>query len=50
MSYDDVDDTTSWIIDRESTHNMNGFTNQIFSLTLKGYDDGVIVKGLVSST
>ena len=29
---------------------MNGFANDLFNLKLEGYDDGLLVKGLVSGT
>jgi len=29
---------------------MNGFANEIFNLKLEGYDDGILVKVLVSGT
>ena len=50
MSYDNGDDYTIWILDSGSTHHMNGFANDFFNMTLEGYDDGLLVKGLVSGT
>jgi hypothetical protein len=50
VSYDNGDESTYWIIHSESTHHMNGFANEFLSMTLEGYDDGLFVKGLVSST
>jgi hypothetical protein len=50
VSYDNGNDTTSWIIDSGSTHRMNGFANEFLSMTFEGYDDGLLIKGLVSST
>jgi len=50
MSYDNGDDYTNWIIDSGSTHHMNGFANEFLNITLEGYDDGLLVKGLVSGT
>jgi hypothetical protein len=50
VSYDIGDHYTNWIIDSESTHHMNGFANEFLNMTLEGYDDGLLVKGLVSGT
>jgi hypothetical protein len=51
VSYDNVDDSTNWILDSGSTHHhMNGFANDFFDTKLEGYDDGLLVKGLVSGT
>ena len=50
MSYDNGDDSTNWIIDSGSTYHMNGFANEFLNMKLKEYDDGLIVKGLVSGT
>jgi hypothetical protein len=48
--FDNGDDYTNWILDSGSTHYMNGFANDIFDMKLEGYDDGLLVKGLVSVT
>ena len=48
MSSDSGDNPTKWILDSGSTHHMNGFADDFFNLKLEGYDDGIIVKGLVS--
>ena len=45
-SYDHGDDSTNWIIDNGSTHNMNGFANEFLNMTLGGYADGLLVNGL----
>ena len=51
VSYDDGDDTTCWIIDSGSTYRMIIFTDEFLNLTLlEGYDDVLLVKGLVSCT
>jgi len=50
VSYDNGDDSTNWILDSGSTHHINGFANDFFSTKLEGYDDGLLVKGLVSGT
>ena len=50
VSYDNGDDSTNWIIDSGSTHHMNGFANEFLNMALEGYDDGLLVKGLVSGT
>jgi hypothetical protein len=50
VSYDIGDDSTNWILDSGSTHHINGFANEFFDMKLEGYDDGLIVKGLVSGT
>ena len=50
VSYGNGDGTTSWIIDSGITHRMNGFANEFLDMTLEGYDDGLLVKGLVSGT
>jgi len=50
VSYDIGDDSTTWILDSRSTQHMNGFANEFFNIKLEGYDDGILVKGLVSGT
>jgi len=50
MSYDNGDDSTNWILESGSTHHMNGCANDIFNMTLEGSDDGLLVKGITSST
>jgi hypothetical protein len=50
VSYDNGDYSTNWIIDSGCTHHMNGFANKFLNMTLEGYDDGLLVKGLVSGT
>ena len=50
VSYDSGDHSTNWILDSGSTHHMNGYADEIFNLKLEGYDDGILVKGLVSDT
>jgi len=50
VSYDNGDDSTNWILDSGSTRHMNCFAKEFFNVTLEGYDDGLLVKGLVSST
>jgi len=50
VSYDNGDDSTNWIIDGGSTHHMNCCANEFLKMTLEGYDDGLIVKGLVPVT
>ena len=50
VSYDNGDDSTNWILDSGSTHYMNGFANEFLDMQLEGYDDGIILKGLVSGT
>jgi len=50
MSYGNGDDTTSWVIDNGSTHHINGFGKEFLTMTLEGYDDGALVKGLTSGT
>jgi hypothetical protein len=50
VSYKNGDDSTNWILDSGSTHHMNGFANEFFDMKLEGYDDGILVKGLVSGT
>jgi hypothetical protein len=47
VPYDNGDDSTNWIIDTRSTHHMNGFAIEFINMTLKGYDDGPLVKELV---
>jgi len=48
--FDNGDDSTNWIVDSGSTYHMNGFANEFFNMKLEGYDDGLLVKGLVSGT
>ena len=50
VSYATGNDSTNWILDSGSTHHMNGFANAFFDMKLEGYDDGLLVKGLVSGT
>jgi hypothetical protein len=50
VSYDNGDDYSNWIIDSGSTHHMNSCANDFLNMTLEGYDDGLLVKGLVSGT
>ena len=50
VSYDNGDDSTNWIINSGSTHNMNDFANEFLNMKSEGYDDGLIVKGLVLGT
>jgi hypothetical protein len=50
VSYDNEDDSTRWIIGSGSTHHMNHFLDEFLNMTLEGYDDGVLVKGLVFDT
>ena len=49
-SYDNQDDSNNWIIDSGSTHHMHDFANDFLNMKLKGYDDGLLVKGQVSGT
>jgi hypothetical protein len=48
VSYANGDGSTNWIIDSGSTYHMNGFANEFLNMKMKGYDNGLIVKGLVS--
>jgi hypothetical protein len=50
VSYDNGDDTISWVIDNGSTHHMNGFAYEFLTVALEEYDDGLLIKGLVSGT
>ena len=44
------DDSTNCIIDSGSTYHMNGLANKFLNMKLEGYDDGLMVKGVVSGT
>jgi hypothetical protein len=48
VTYDNGDDSTNWIICSGSTHHMIVFANEFPNMTLEGYDDDLLVKGLVS--
>ena len=50
VSYDSGNDSTNWRLDSGSTHHMNGFVSEFFDMKLEGYDDGILVKGLVAGT
>jgi hypothetical protein len=48
--YDNADDSTNWIIACGSTQQMKGFASEFLNMTLEGYGDILLVKGLVSGT
>ena len=50
VSYDNGDYSPNKILDIGSIHHVNGFANDFFNMTLEGYDDGLLVKGIVFGT
>ena len=48
--YDNGDDYNNWIIDNGSIHHMNSCADEFLNMTLEGYDNGILVKGLASDT